>query len=64
MDDTQLSLALYVNKASELAEQVRHDIQHNNGTITEKTVKVLNAFIIAANMIKDLTSTINSSQIN
>lgn len=63
MDDTQLQLALYVNKASELAEAVRHNIQHNNSVITPETVIVLNAFIIAANQIKDLTDIIQDGQI-
>lgn len=60
MDDTQLSLALYVNKASDLAEAVRHNIQHNDGKISPETVLALNSFIVAANQIKDLTDLIQT----
>lgn len=55
MSHAQLALALYVDKASDLAENVRYDIQHNDGKISKNTVLALNAFIIAANQIKDLT---------
>lgn len=63
MEDKQLQLALYVNKASELAEAVRYNIQHNNSVITPETVVILNAFIIAANQIKDLTDVVQNGQI-
>jgi hypothetical protein len=52
---TQKLLADYVNKATDLAESVRRNIQHNNAIIDNKTVIALNEFIIAANGIKDLT---------
>lgn len=54
MDQTDRALALYVNRASDLAEAVKKDIQ-KKGYISNKTVLALNAFIIAANNIKDLT---------
>lgn len=63
MEDKQLQLALYVNKASELAEAVRYNIQHNNSVITPETIVILNAFIIAANQIKDLTDVVQNGQI-
>jgi len=53
MDATQRALAVYVNRATDLAEAVKHDIQ-KKGFITDETVLALNAFIIAANNIKDL----------
>lgn len=61
MDSAQLALALYVDKASDLAEAIRHDVQHNNGAISNKTILALNAFVIAANQIKDLTDTLEQS---
>lgn len=54
MDATQRALAIYVNRASDLAEAVRLDIQ-KKGYISTKTILALNAFIVAANNIKDLT---------
>ena len=53
-DATQRALALYVNRASDLAESVKKDIQ-KRGYISEKTVLALNAFITAANNIADLS---------
>lgn len=53
MGMTERALAMYVNKASDLAESVKKDIQ-KKGYISTKTVLALNAFIIAANNIKDL----------
>lgn len=63
MDSTQRALLAYVEKASELAEAVRKDIQANNGAISNKTVLALNEFIIAANMIKDLTDVLEQDTI-
>lgn len=64
MTDEQLQLALYVHRASDLAESVRHNIQHNNGVITPETIAILNAFVTAANQIKDLTETLGSDKMN
>jgi len=54
MKNTQKLLADYVNAASDLAEAVRKNIQHD-GKVNIKTVEALNTFIIAANNVKDLT---------
>lgn len=61
MDETQRALAIYVNRAADLADAVKSDIQ-KKGYITDKTVIALNGFIIAANNIADLTTALN--QIN
>lgn len=58
MDETERALALYVNRASDLAEAVKKDIQ-KKGYISQKTVNALNAFIIAANNIADMTEALN-----
>jgi len=57
MNKTQRALALYTNKATDLAESLKKDIQKGS-TISQKTVLALNAFIIAANNVKDLTDEI------
>ncbi len=54
MDKTEKLLAEYVNKAADLAEAVRMNIQHNDGLIDNKTVLALNAFIIVANAVEGL----------
>ncbi len=59
MDETQRALALYVNRASDLAESVRKDIQ-KRGYISERTVLALNSFITAANNIADLKDSLDS----
>lgn len=61
IDETQRALAIYVNRAADLAEAVKKDIQ-KKGYISDKTVVILNDFIIAANNIADLTTALN--QIN
>ena len=58
MDKTQRALAMYVNRASDLAESVKNDII-KKGYISDKTVNALNAFIIAANNIADLEEALN-----
>lgn len=63
VDQTELALTLYVNKASDLAECLRHDIQHNDSKVSTKTILALNTFIIAANQIKDLTDIIDKNSI-
>ena len=50
---TEAALALYVNKAEDLAEQIKKDIQ-KKGYISNRTVLALNAFTIASNNVKDL----------
>lgn len=54
MTITQRALAMYVNRAADLAESLKKDIQ-KRGYISDKTILALNAFIVAANNIKDLT---------
>jgi methyl-accepting chemotaxis protein len=56
---TQRALARYVNAATDLAEAVKHDIQHG-GKILDATVLKLNEFAIAANAINDLTEEMNN----
>lgn len=56
---TQRALARYVNAATDLAEAVKHDVQHG-GTIRDETVLKLNEFAIAANAINDLTEEMNN----
>lgn len=58
MDETQRALALYVNRASDLAESVKKDIM-KKGYISDKTVNALNSFIIAANNIADLAEALD-----
>jgi len=53
MDKAQILLKKYVDSATDLAESVRRNIQHDN-KIDNKTVLALNAFIIAANEIDRL----------
>lgn len=55
MDKTEKLLAEYVNRAADLAELVRYDIQHNDNRITDKTVLALNAFIIASNAFEEFS---------
>lgn len=61
IDETQRALAIYVNRAADLADSIKRDIQ-KKGYISDKTVIALNDFIIAANVIADLTTALN--QIN
>lgn len=49
----QRALAIYVDRAHQLAECVKLDIQ-KKGYISNKTVLALNQFTIAANNIADL----------
>ena len=56
--ETQRALMKYVNAASDLAESIKENIQHN-GVITDATVLKLNEFIIAANAIEDLKENLN-----
>lgn len=42
----------YAHAAANLAESVKHDIQHG-GVIEDNTVLALNDFIIAANAVAD-----------
>lgn len=55
---TERALAIYFNKAADLAEAVKSDIQ-KTGKITNKTVLALNAFHVAANNIADLVQTMD-----
>lgn len=59
---TAKALARYVNAASDLAEAVKRNIVHGS-MIDDKTVVVLNEFIIAANEIKDMTDELNNKVI-
>ena len=58
MDKTKRALQNYVNSATDLAESVKQDIQHNDGIIDKETVLALNKFTIAANEIEHLTNTL------
>jgi hypothetical protein len=58
MNSTEVQLAEYFEKAADLAEHVKRDIQKGQ-EITEKNIIALNQFIIAANAITDLTTNIN-----
>lgn len=62
-DETQKQLAYYVNKASDLAESVRRDLQKNKGVLSSTTIVALNDFIIAANVIKSLTDELDQDTI-
>lgn len=53
MDRAQRALTRYVNTATDLAEAVKHDIQHGR-EITDETVLKLNAFIIAVNEFSEI----------
>lgn len=53
MDKTEKLLAEYVNRAADLAELLRSDIQHNDSKISNKTILALNAFIIASNAFEE-----------
>ncbi len=55
MDKTHQLLAEYVNCASDLADAVREAVR-KDAKINNKIVLALNAFIIAANNIQDLTN--------
>ncbi len=61
IDETQRALAVFVNRAADLADSVKKDIQ-KKGYISDKTVICLNDFIISMNSIADLTTALN--QIN
>jgi hypothetical protein len=52
-DKARQAFQNYVNAASDLAEAVKDNIQHE-GIVTDETVLKLNAFIIASNEIADL----------
>ena len=55
MDKTKKAIQKYVDTASDLAESIKRNIQHE-GIIDDETVLKLNAFIIASNEISDLLS--------
>lgn len=58
MRQEQRAIARYVNAATDLAEQVKIDLQHG-GKITSTTVLKLNEFRIAANAVQDFVDEIN-----
>jgi len=58
MDITEKTIQRYVETATDLAESVKRNIAHE-GIIDNETVLKLNAFIIAANAIKDLNIELN-----
>jgi len=62
MGVTKKAFANYVDRADDLAENVKRNIAHE-GIIDNKTVLALNEFIIAVNAIKDLTDEIKSANI-
>jgi len=59
---TKRALMRYVDAATDLAESVKKNIAHD-GIIDDKTVILLNEFIIAANAIADLTTALNQTNI-
>ncbi len=54
MRQEQRALARYVNSATDLAEAVKSDIQHNDMKISEATILKLNEFRIAANAVNTM----------
>ncbi len=54
MRQEQRALARYVNSATDLAEAVKSDIQHNDMKISEATILKLNEFRIAANSVNTM----------
>lgn len=54
MSRERKALMKYVDTASDLAESIKRNIQHD-GIIDDETVLKLNEFIIAANNIEDMT---------
>lgn len=55
---TQRALAEYVNSASDFAESVKKDVTKDR-VISDATILLLNKFIIAANVIKEMTEQLN-----
>lgn len=53
MDNTRRAFQKFVDAATDLAESVKRDIQHD-GTIDDRTVNALNDYIIAMNELADL----------
>lgn len=53
MSAEKRALAIYVNKATDLADSIKRNIRHD-GFIDDQTVLALNDFIIAANNVQDL----------
>lgn len=52
----------YVDKSSNLAENVKRNVMHG-GMVDDKTVLALNEFIIAANNIQDLIAELNKNKV-
>ncbi len=52
----------YIDKAANLAESVKRNIQHNS-IIDDKTVIALNEFIIISNELSDLLKDINKDKV-
>ncbi len=61
--ETKRALKKYVDAATDLAEQVKRNIQ-KDGCIDDKTVLALNEFVISANEIADLTDQLNENESN
>lgn len=55
MEAGEKLVARYILAATELAESMHNDIHHYEGVYSEKTIKMLNAFIIESNSLKDFT---------
>lgn len=60
-DKLGMLLMEYINAASDLAENVKRNIQKNN-KIDSKTVLALNNFTIAANSVAFLEDKLNASK--
>ncbi len=58
MRQEQRAIAKYVNAATDLADQIKADIQHG-GKIRNDTILKLNDFRIAANAVADFIDAIN-----
>lgn len=62
MSYTRQALAEYANKAADLAEAVKRNLSKDS-KIDDKTILALNAFVIAANNVKDLTDQLNEGKV-
>jgi hypothetical protein len=63
MRQEKRALARYVNAATDLAEQVKYDIQHGDCKISNDTVLKLNEFSIAANAISAIIDEVKKKAI-
>lgn len=62
MPGTKQLLANYANKAADLAEAIKRDLQ-KGGVITKKTELALKDFVIAANMVDDMINAVKEGTV-